>query len=120
MNEVIQKDRKFVSKLVLKVLAGHMKVQKAIIAFPSSKDPSIQASWHALVHYEADEDMRKRDLAFAETQDETLEMIAFTLQEGKELPQNIISAYNKYYDKAMLPIKGGIAGFFESLIRFTF
>lgn len=119
MNKKITQDRMFVSKLILQVLAEKISVQKAISNFPATNDPSLQASWHAIMHYEADEDVRKYDMDFSQTQDETLEVIAFTLQAGKPLPQNIINEYNKYHDKAVLPKKTGIKSFFERLIRFT-
>ena len=54
--------RMLVSELIRKVLIGELTVRDAIVNFPANtNDKSIDAAFHALVHYEADEDYRKRD-----------------------------------------------------------
>ena len=76
-------ERKKVAQLIRDVLIGKVCVREAINKFPhNNEDESIQASYHALVHYEADEDLRKRDLLYKEEQDSYLMMIAEILDSG--------------------------------------
>ncbi len=81
-------------------------------------DPSIQAAWHALCHYEADEDLRRRDIGYANEQQELLELIAFTFKDGKELPQNLISAYSKYHSEVLIAPQKGLKAIIRKLTRF--
>lgn len=112
--------RKKVSELIFKVLAQNLCVREAIKSFPPNIDDiSIQCAWHALVHYESDEDIRKNDDEFKEEQDNYLEMIGFTLQKGKALPQNMIDEYNKYYDMALIPRSNDFLGWVKRIFRFT-
>lgn len=111
--------RIFVSELFFAVLAEKMHAREALLKFPPDiHDPSIQVAWHALCHREADEDIRKRDRTYAEEQDDYLEMLGFTMQNGSELPENIISEYEKYYKEAPIPHEKGIKGIFKKLTRF--
>ena len=108
--------RKLVSELIRKVLVGELTVQNAIPMFPSDvKDKSIDAAFHALVHYEADEDLRNRDYMYKEEQDDYLTLIFQTLETGEPLPDNIIRNYEKYYPKADIPMPNN---FKSNLIRF--
>lgn len=110
--------RKCVADLIFKVLTHKILVREALLKFPSdSKDPSIQASWHALCHLEADEEIRRRDFEYASEQNDFLEMIAFTLQTGEELPENIKKAYDNYHKEALIPHSKGIKGLMEKLTR---
>lgn len=111
--------RKAVADLILKVLTNKMHVKNALLKFPADiKDESIQAAWHALCYMEADEDLRRRDPAYADEQDDYLEMIAFTLQTGEPLPQNIIKVYKKYHKEALIPHSKTIKGIMDKLSRF--
>ena len=96
-------DRKFVGRLIYAVLTERKSVREAIKLFPDTKDKNIECAYHALVHYEADEDMRYKDIEFREEQDDYLEFIAQTLSEGKELPRNIIADYEDYYKGTAKP-----------------
>lgn len=90
-------DKELAAKLIVLVLTNKLSVREAILRFPKNSDnQSIKAAYHALIHYEADEDMRSRDLEFQEEQDEYLALIAELLQNNKELPQNIINGYAGY------------------------
>jgi hypothetical protein len=112
--------RKQVAELIFKVLTESLCVREAIKLFPAEiYDPSIISAWHALVHYEADKDFKKNDPEYAEEQENFLEMIAFTLQKGNPLPQNILESYQKYYDEALIPRKKGIISWLKSLLKFT-
>ena len=90
--------RKYVGGLIIAVLTDKIIVREALKVFPSNiKDSSIKAAYHALIHREADEDLRHRDLMYKDEQDSYLEQVAQTLQQGQQLPKNIIKNYNQYY-----------------------
>ena len=111
--------RKFVSELVFASLTEKILVREALLKFPPDcNDPTIQAAWHALCHRESDEDLRRRDLGYAAEQDEFLEMIAFTLQQGEELPKNVIDGYKKYHKEALIPHSNSVKGIIQKLARF--
>ena len=84
-------DRRFVAALIRQVLISRLCVREAILNFPKdTEDKSIQAAFHALVHYEADEDLRARDELYREEQDDYLEFISNLLERGEDVPENII------------------------------
>ena len=96
--EDFKENRAFVAVLIRKVLIGALTVGEAVRNFPfDTGDKSLEAAYHALVHREADEDLRRRDLNYRDAQDSYLEQLAQTLEQGKELPKNIIKNYNQYY-----------------------
>ena len=98
------KERKFISRLIEDVLAGKKSVREALMLFPKNySSGGAAAAWHALCHLEADEDLRKKDKMYADAQDEYIKYIAAVLGRGRELPENIISAYKPYYDEALIP-----------------
>ena len=108
-------DRVFVGKLLRLVRIGQISVRQAIFEYPKDPtDESLIAAYHALIHYEADEDLRAKDSLYKEEQDDYLEFLAFTLEKGEDLPENIIENYKKYYDTAPVLHKKGIIGFFKS------
>lgn len=112
-------DREFVSRLIINVLTDKICAREAILHFPENhKDISIQAAYHALVHREADEDLRRMDLLYKEEQDEYLEFIANTLATGEDLPSNILSNYSKYYSDISLKDKSGLKGFIETIYKY--
>ena len=91
-------DRRFVAALIRQVLISRLCVREAILNFPKdTEDKSIQAAFHALVHYEVDEDLRTRDELYREEQDDYLEFISNLLERGEDVPENIIQNYEKYY-----------------------
>ena len=110
--------RKFVGRLIFAVLTGRKTVREAMSLFPDTKDKNIECAYHALVHYEADEDLRYQDFEYREEQDDYLEFIAQTLTEGKELPRNIIADYEEYYSGIARPWQKGVKGFFKEFLRF--
>lgn len=111
-------NRRFVGRLIFAVLTERKTVREAISLFPDTKDKNIECAYHALVHYEADEDLRYRDFEYREEQDDYLEFIAQTLVEGKELPKNIVADYEKFYHGVSRVWAGGIKGFFKKFLRF--
>ena len=112
--------RKTAGDIIIGVLTEHFCVREGLLMFPKDAldDPSIQAAWFALCHYEADEDLRRRDINYADEQQKLLEMIAFTFKDGKELPQNIISAYEKYHSEVLIAPQRGWRAILRKLTRF--
>lgn len=114
-----QSERKDVSRLIYLVLADTLSVKDAILKFPTDvNDSTIKTAYHALVHREADEDLRREDLEYKDEQDDYLEFIAQILQEGKPLPKNVIKSYNKYYKDAYIPHSESMKGLVKSLCKF--
>lgn len=111
--------REYVALLIRKVLIGAITVGEAVKNFPfDSGDKSLEAAYHAIVHYEADEDLRRRDILYREEQDDYLEMISQTLEKGESLPDNIIRNYEKYYSEKSIPHSHDKAGSIRSFLRF--
>ena len=94
--------RVFVSRLIKQVLVGKITVSAALKAFPNNYavDDTLDCAFHALVHYEADEDLRRRDLLYREEQDEYLHYLSEVLERGEDVAVNIIGEYKKYYQEA--------------------
>lgn len=112
-------NREHVALLLRKVLIGALTVGEAVRNFPfDTGDKSIEAAYHALVHYEADEDLRRRDIMYREEQDAYLEMLSQTLERGESLPDNIIRNYEKYYPESNIPHRHDKAGALKSFLRF--
>ena len=97
------KDRKKVSSLILNVLTQKMSVLDALKDYPRNlADPTLNAAFHALVHFEADEDLRNSDVLYRDEQDAYLEDIANILSDGSALPYNIIEEYNTYHKESLI------------------
>ena len=112
-------ERKTVAELIRKVLISQICVREAIVQVPrDTEDKSIHAAYHALVHLEADEDLRRRDIVYKEEQDDYLEMIAQTLDAEEDLPENIIKNYEQYYSSANILHEENSKGFFKGFWKF--
>lgn len=111
-------NRKYVSRLIFSVLTERRKVREAIKLFPETKDKSIICAYHALVHYEADEDIRYMDIEYRDAQDDYLENIAQLLASGAPLPKNIIKEYEPYYKGVSRVWTDGLQGFLKEFLRF--
>lgn len=119
MEKNYEEERKSVSRLIYMVLVESLSVKDAILKFPKDvDDPTIKTAYHALIHIEADEDLRRRDLAYREEQNDYLEFIAQVLQKGEKLPKNIIKNYEKYYKNIETPHSGNMKGLMKSLCKF--
>ena len=111
--------RKKVSRLFFGVLTKKLPVREALVRFPKDcEDKTLIASWHALCHLEADEDIRKRDLMYKQEQDEYIEFIAYTLQKGDALPSNIIKSYLPYHNESLIPNTNTFKGILSQLKKF--
>ncbi len=115
----IYKNRLLVSDLIIDVLCGKMSVSQALNLFPTdNNDINIKCAFDALVYREADEDLRKKNADYAQLQDDYLELIAKTLKENQNLPQNVISRYLKYNkDNLIYKKEKNLKDVFEKLKR---
>lgn len=108
-------DRQIVANLLKGVRIGKYSVREALLLFPKdTEDESLIASYHALIHYEADEDLRRRDSLYREEQDDYIEFLSHILEKGEDLPRNIIENYKQYYDSAPILHNNNTAGFVKS------
>ena len=115
----IKRQRQLVGNIIIAVLTERIPVRKGLLLFPKGfTDASLHAAWHALCHYEADEDIKAKDLEFNNQQVELLEFIAFTFKDGNPLPENIIDAYKPYYQEDPISYESGIRGLIKKLLRF--
>ncbi|MCD7878879.1 MAG: hypothetical protein LUG16_02970 [Candidatus Gastranaerophilales bacterium] len=111
--------RKKVSVLFYSVLNKKISVNDALIKFPMDcEDKTITAAWHALCHFEADEEIRLKDSLYAQEQNKYLEYIAETLNNGNALPKNIINAYIPYHNEALIPNGSNLKGIIHKLKKF--
>lgn len=111
--------RKYVGKIIIAVLTERIIVRRALELFPKGiADESVRTAWHALCHYEADEDLRKKDIEYNNEQVSFLEMIAFEFKDGNPLPQNIIDSYKPYYQDNPISYESGLKGVLKKLFRF--
>ena len=107
-------DRRFVGRLLWLVRLGNLSVRQALLSYPKdTDDESLIAAYHALIHYEADEDIRLRDTMYAQEQDDYIEFLSYTLDKGEDLPQNIIETYKQYYNSAPILHQNNAKGFFK-------
>lgn len=107
-------DRIFVGNLLREVRIGNKSVREALLLYPKdTTDDSLVAAYHALIHYEADEDLRCRDKFYKEEQDDYIEFLSYILGRGEDVPQNIINNYKNYYNSAPILHENSISGFFK-------
>ncbi len=97
------KDRIKVSELIYAVITSKISVLDALKEFPKNLgDPTLNAAFHALIHFEADEELRKNDADYKDEQDLYLADIAEILSQGHALPYNIIEEYEKYHKDSLV------------------
>ena len=117
MEEIIV-ERKKVAKILRDVLVGKLPVRNALLLYPKdTEDESLIACYHALIHFEADEDLRRRDLMYKQEQDDYIEFLVNTLEQGSDIPINIINNYKKYYETAPILHENNKSGFIKSFFR---
>ena len=119
----IYQNRLLVSDLIINVLSDKITVSQALSAFPKEKnDINVKCAFDALMHREADEDLRAKISGYADVQDEFLADLANILKENEELPQNIIEQYKKYHSENLMgdwdkPLKSILKNF-KRMINF--
>ncbi len=111
--------RKKVGRLYKYALTNRISVKDALVQYPADcEDETIIASWHALCHLEADEDIRAKDLLYREEQDKFLNFIAETLIKGESIPQNIIKEYIPYHPDSLITGTTRLKSIINKLKRF--
>lgn len=111
-------NKKKVGRLIIAVLTDQINVREAIKKFPETDDRNIECAYHALIHYEADEELRNKDIEYREAQNDYLESIAQTLESGKDLPKNIIEEYKPYYTGMANVWDNSFHGLIKEFLRF--
>ena len=74
--------------------------------------------WHALCHYEADEDIKAKDLNLITSRLNCWNSLLLRSKTASLLPQNIIEAYKPYYQDDPISYESGIKGLIKKLLRF--
>lgn len=115
----IYENRLLVADLIEQVMLNKIKTSEALSKFPKDKeDINIKCAFDALVHREADEDLRAKISDYALVQDDYLIEICRFLKENEDLPQNIIEQYIKYHsDNLLYEDDKGIKSVFKKLKR---
>ena len=119
----IYQNRLLVSDLILDVICDKITVSQALSRFPKERDDiNLKCAFDALVHREADEDLRVRVRDYADVQDEFLADLARILKDNEKLPQNIIEQYQKYHSENLMgdwekPLKSILKNF-KRMINF--
>lgn len=115
----LYKNKLIVSNLIEEVLLDKKTVSAALSEFPNDiEDINIKCAFDALMHREADEDLRKKIRDYAMVQDDYLLEIARILRENKDLPQNVIARYLKYHkDDLISHDDGSFKKAFEKIKR---
>ena len=110
---------KQIAGLIKDVISSKISVQNALIDFPKdNNDINIKCAFDALMHYEADEDIRSKDSEYAQLQDDYLEYIAHVLDKGENIAKDVIARYYKYHESNILPGKEkGFCGFLKYIKR---
>lgn len=108
-----------IANILRRVLINELSVKDALLMFPdTTDDKSIMSAYHALVHYEADEDLRRRDDLYREEQDDYIENLSYILAKGNDLPENIIKNYEKYYQDTKIIHSDDKKDFWKGFLRF--
>lgn len=119
----IYKNRLLVSDLIIEVLTNKKTVLQALESFPKEKDDiNIKCAFDALMHREADEDLRAKTLDYAQVQDDFLYDLAMILKDNENLPKNIIEQYQKFHKDNLIgewdkPLKSILKNF-KRMINF--
>lgn len=96
------KYRKEAAQLLKECLFGDLIVREALKQWPAcNDDPTLACARHALIHFEADEDITNKDSAYRDAQIEWIEQLIIILSKGDALPANIIDSYEEFY---ILPV----------------
>ena len=107
-------NRKYIAKVLRSVLVGKISVRQALVLYPKdTSDESLLAAYHALIHYEADEELRAKDVLYREEQDDYIEFLASILDKGENLPENIIQNYKIYHESTPILHENNPKGFFK-------
>ena len=115
-----RKARETTGNLLYSVIANTITPFEATKFFPKNiEDISLKIAWHALIHYDADEEMRIDNPEYAEEQIKYIEMIAKILVTGEELPADMLQDYEELYLETVLPKNYNWLGKLKAFFRFT-
>ena len=113
------KAREATGQILFSVISGALTPLEATKYFPkNSEDISIKIAWHALLHYDADEEIRLKDADYAQEQIKYIELIAKILLQGNELPQNMLKDYEDLYIDTVMPKRYDFFGKLKAFFRF--
>lgn len=116
---LIKKARENTGKVLYMVIEGSISPFEATKYFPKNIDDiSLKIAWHALLHYDADEDIRNSDSDYAQEQILYIETLARILSEGNSLPQNMLNDYEEIYKATILPKEYNWLGKLKAFFRF--
>ena len=114
----LERERVLVSNIIIAVLTERKIVREGLLLFPrGSSDSSVCIAYHALCHFEADDDIKAKDTDFKSEQVEFLEFIAFTLKDGEPLPENILEEYKPYYKDTPIFFENSLLVKFKRMLR---
>ncbi len=112
-------NRKKIAEIYKRVITKRLSIKNALTIFPKdSEDLTVTASFHALCHLEADEDIRAKDSEYAKEQDEYIKYIISVLEKGEPLPDNIIKSYIPYHPESLISNTKTIKNIIKELKRF--
>ncbi|MCQ2958043.1 MAG: hypothetical protein MJ180_03965 [Candidatus Gastranaerophilales bacterium] len=116
---LITKAREATGKLFYSVISGAITPFEATKYFPKNVDDvSLKIAWHALLHFDADEEIRAKDFEYAQEQLKYIELLAKILSQGKELPANMLDVYENLSSGTVLPKTYNWWGKLTALFRF--
>ncbi len=115
----LYRNRLEVAELIMLTVLDKISVSEALSKFPKDiNDINIKCAFDALMHREADEDLRRTVADYKEVQDELLVNIADALKKNQNLPQNIVSEYLKYHNQNLISPEGfSIKNTFDKIKR---
>lgn len=114
-----QKAREATGKILYSLISGAISPTDAIKYFPRNiEDTSVKIAWHALLHFDADEEIRQKDSEYAQEQIKYIELLAKILSQGKKLPENMLEDYENLYIDTVMPKKYDFWGTIKALFRF--
>ncbi len=117
--ELNQKAREATGNLLYSVIAGAITPFEATKYFPKNIDDiSLKIAWHALLHFDADEELRIENPEYAQEQIKYIELLAKILSQGKELPENMLDDYEALHMETFLPKQYNWLGKLKSIFRF--
>ena len=101
---LLKKARENTGKLLYMLIEGSISAFEATKYFPKNVDDiSLKIAWHAMLHYDADEEIRIKNPDYAQEQILHIENLAKILSRGDELPQNMLDDYEEIYKTTVLP-----------------
>ena len=114
-----QKAREATGKILYSLISGAILANDAIKFFPRNiEETSVKIAWHAILHFDADEEIRQKDSDYAQEQLKYLELLSKILSQGKELPSNMLEEYENLYIDTIMPKRYDFWGTIKALFRF--